>query len=156
MLCILRDDIPIWTGRHKREYVVEEIASMEHDKSLQRRKEGWFSREMETLTWEDPETKVVHSQDYAVGPRTFVEIGDTFISPLCGDLTLADFPDNSRFGNGSTGPITITYSRDGVEKQVVVVAVVFPRGTVLSEAKRQRLCEIYEGIPPGTPSYRGD
>ena len=142
--------IPTHTGKRHRDQVVDDIG-IEYvtDPTLEFRKEGCFRNRYTNPdakpTFENPlvSTEVV---------AEFIETDDIWISPLLGDLVVGDLQDNFSFGNGSTGPVLITKIRDGVSIPVKIVVCCFPQGTTFTDEQLYRMQEIFEGIPPGTPS----
>lgn len=82
-----------------------------------------------------------------LGPET------VYVSPLVGDLTLDDFPDETVFNDEITRVLDVHRVVNGEEvvRQVETLVVVFPYDTVLSPTQIERLREIFEGIPPGNP-----
>jgi hypothetical protein len=142
-VAILAGHISTNTGKRHGAQVADDVGAVETDSTIQFRKEGCFR-----ITYTEHLAPSPHITQVAelIGPD------DIWISPLLGDLTVDDLPDGYLFGNGSTGPVTITKVRDAVLIPVPITVCCFPRGTVLSDAQKYRLQEIFEGIPPGTPS----
>ena len=146
-VAILAGHIPTHTGKQHRDQVADDVGAVETDATIQFRKEGCYR--ITTITSaainEHSTERVEHSAE-------LIGADDIWISPLLGDFSADDLPDGFSFGNGSTGPMTLTKIRDGVSVLILFTVCCFPRGTVLTDAQKYRLQEIFEGIPPGTPS----
>jgi hypothetical protein len=144
----------------RRVQVREDVAPMEHDPTVQARKEGYYRLTLETYTpvafpgvqfvdTDDAAVTAVPSSATRVTGEALLAPLDIWFSPLL-DLTIDDIPANFSFGNGSTGPKTFSITRDGVTTKVLAVICVFPVATVLDADQKLRLQEIFEGIPPGS------
>ena len=142
-VAILAGHITTSTGKRHRDQVADDVGVMEHDATIQFRKEGCYRV---TITKYEDFGEVVEYSAELIGSD------EIWISPLLGDFTVDDLPDDYAFGNGSSGPSRLTKIRDEVGTFIQITVVCFPYETVLSDAQKYRLQEIYEGIPPGTPS----
>ena len=142
-VAILAGHITTSTGKRHRDQVADDVGAMERDPTIQFRKEGCYR--VATIRDEDSGEVVERSAE-------LVGADEIWISPLLGDFTVDDLPDDYTFGNGSTGPSQLSKIRDEVGTFVQITVVCFPYETVLSDAQKYRLQEIFEGIPPGTPS----
>ena len=143
MIVILRGDIITQTGKSHHDQIRDDVGSLEVASKYQGRKDGFYEFSFETAT-----VVATGLEVQRVAGETRLGDLDVWISPLLGDLTLADLPDSFAFGNGSTGPIDLMIRGE----TRWITWCVFPYGTVLSDAQKYRLQEIFEGIPPGTPS----
>jgi hypothetical protein len=142
-VAILAGHISTNTGKRHRDQVADDVGAVETDSTIQFRKEGYYR-----ITYTEQSTPYPHVTD----SEELIGTDDIWISPLLGDFVVGDLPDNFAFGNGSTGPTRVTKSRDGVLTPVQIIVCCFPNGFVLTDAQKYRLQEIFEGIPPGTPS----
>jgi len=129
--------------------VREEVAHHEYGWNIQATKEGRFTLS-ESL---DADGQLQIAQTL-VGPE------DVWFSPLLvahvgGVLSLDNFRDGAKFGNGATGRGENLYftAPDGtIEiKHVHLSIMVFPYGMVLTGDQWYHLQEILEGVPPGSP-----
>lgn len=142
MLVLLKSHNPPRTRRASLQ-LKEDVAPPEHDPTIQVRREGYFKLELHTVldgVEGEPDCPMITIPN---GVETFIG-KKVWVSPLLGDFTVDDFPEDWSFGNGYGGPTLI----NGVQ----ITHVVFPWGTVLTPEQLYRLQEIYEGIPPGNPA----
>jgi len=79
---------------------------------------------------------------------------DVYVSPLVGDLTLDDFPDEIVFTDEVYRVLDVKRVVDGQEvvRSVETLTLIYPYGTVFTPAQLLRLREIFEGVPPGNPN----
>ena len=125
-------DPPRHTTRSRR--VRNEVLDYRQSSEYSARKEGYYR-----VAQDGTETRM--------GPI------DIRFSPLLGDVSLDQFPDNFSFGNNGTE--TVVPLRKVQHDGLVVIApthmrfYIWPYGTVLTPAQLYRVREIFEGSPPG-------
>jgi len=142
MIVFLRGDIITRTGKRHRNQVKDDVGLIQSDRAFQVRKEGYYEF---TFEGGDLDRRQIVNET-RLGPA------QAWFSPLLGDMELSDFPEGFTFGNGSSGPFTVTVVRGDVTTNIPVVWCVFPNGVTLTDEQKYRMQEIFEGIPPGTPS----
>lgn len=150
MIVVLKGGFDPPRIRRVQRQVREDVMPTELGPTVQARKEGRFALTLEPRLMDDGTTRLIKTGEAMVGPD------NVYISPLLGDLTLADLPDNLSFGNGASGPFPVRINRTlpggaVVSRTEQVVWFVFPYGTQLTAAQLDRMREIREGIPPGSP-----
>jgi len=128
--------------------VKEDVGIVEHDSTIQARREGFFKLEYEPF--ENPEDGTPGQR--ATGIESFLG-QKVWVSPLLGDFSIEEFPENWSFGNAAGGPHNVVINREinGLfVRQIRVTVVTFPWGTDLTPEQLYELQLIYEGSPPGT------
>ena len=146
-VAVLAGHITTNTGKQHRDQVADDVGAIESDATIQFRKEVCYR-----ISYITSEAIDEYSTELVEQRAELIGSDDIWISPLLGDFTVDDLPDGFTFGNGSSGPSRLTKIREEVGTSIQITVVCFPYETVLSDAQKYRLQEIFEGIPPGTPS----